>query len=258
MLVRERSEVLPICAKVQSSLLPLIFRIWGVRMSTKAFCFFLALLSTLVAHPVSAAASEIVRYRMPVDGTIIDAFRPPSHPYGPGNRGWELQVDLWSNVVAPADGIITFAGQVGGTSSVVIQHADGVRTTLSKLDEIEPGVEKGASVVAGQRIGEASGSLYFGARCGSVYIDPALLFDLDVFLVPLNGTASEQQRSSVCSSGESLSGNVRDWLTGPAEQGPEEDGRSLLDGMLDAAIELVARWAREREINDVFPKTPSP
>src|SRR4051812_9400680 len=81
--------------------------------------------------------AQAVAYRLPVEGVVIDPFRPPISPYGPGNRGWEFSVKPGAEVVAPATGVVTFAGQVGGKLNVVIQHDDGVRTTISKLRSID-------------------------------------------------------------------------------------------------------------------------
>src|SRR5690606_27291950 len=35
------------------------------------------------------APAEAVAYSAPVDAAVADPFRPPDHPYGPGNRGLE-------------------------------------------------------------------------------------------------------------------------------------------------------------------------
>ena len=76
-------------------------------------------------------------------------------------------------MVAPADGVVTFAGQVGGQLFVVVRHADGVRTTMGNLASIV--VVVGQSVVAGQQVGTTEGRIHFGARVGAAYIDPNLL-----------------------------------------------------------------------------------
>ena len=166
-------------------------------------CVFLVLFMVFVA----ATPVHAVIYQVPVQGVVIDPFRPPVNPYGPGNRGWEFRVDLDTEVRAPADGTVTFAGQVGGTLNVVIEHDDGVRTTLRKLTVID--VHKGDAVQAGQRIGTASGEFYFGARCGSTYIDPRKLFDRRVWLVPLDGEIEEQPSPFSCDVQTSLRDNRR-------------------------------------------------
>ena len=70
-----------------------------------------------------------VVYRVPVDAPVVDPFRPPATPYGPGNRGVDFATTAGQPVLAMADGVVVFAGQVGGTLHVVLLHADGVRTS---------------------------------------------------------------------------------------------------------------------------------
>ena len=124
-----------------------------------------------VALQVGASA---LTYRPPVDAPVIDRFRPPSTPYGPGNRGWEYRTEPGSAVRAAADGIVTFAGRVGPSSAVTITHADGLRTSYSYLESVE--VREGAAVAQGQPIGRSGPRLHFGVRRGDSYLDPATLF----------------------------------------------------------------------------------
>ena len=123
---------------------------------------------------VPAVESPIrVPYRLPVVGTVVDPYRPPNGTYGAGNRGIDLASAQGSAVVAPADGQVTFAGQVGGRLFVVVRHADGIRTTMGNLASVA--VAKGEEVTAGQTVGTTSGIMHFGARSGTTYIDPNLL-----------------------------------------------------------------------------------
>jgi murein DD-endopeptidase MepM/ murein hydrolase activator NlpD len=73
--------------------------------------------------------------------------------------------------------MVSFAGQVGGSLFVSIDHAGGLRTTYSFLSAIL--VKKGQAVVQGQPIAlsgpGAAGekpNLHFGLRSGSEYLDP--------------------------------------------------------------------------------------
>jgi hypothetical protein len=144
-------------------------------------------ISLLFVLCVPAAASAVV-YRPPVGGNVIDSFRPPATPYGPGNRGWEYATTPGSPVRSAADGVVTFTGQVGGVLNVVVRHDDGVLTTYSKLQSIAVG--RGQQVHAGDVVGAASADVYFGARCDGSYFDPALLFTARIHLVPNDGGAS--------------------------------------------------------------------
>ena len=127
----------------------------------------------VVAAPTPVDPPARVQYRPPVNGTVVDPYRPPAGPYGPGNRGIDLASEPGGPVVSPADGVVTFAGQVGGQLFVVVRHADGVRTTMGTLASVT--VVAGQRVGAGQQVGTTGGRLHFGARVGKAYIDPNLL-----------------------------------------------------------------------------------
>lgn len=121
----------------------------------------------------------------PVDAPIVDPFRPPPGPYGPGNRGLEYGTGRGEVVRASADGTVVFAGPVAGSLHVTVLHADGVRTSYSFLATVEVAV--GRRVRQGDRLGTAGGHLHFGARLGDAYFDPAALFGTaitDVELLP--------------------------------------------------------------------------
>jgi murein DD-endopeptidase MepM/ murein hydrolase activator NlpD len=78
---------------------------------------------------------------------------------------------------------VAFAGWVGGSLFVSIDHVDGVRTTYSWLSEVL--VRKGQSVARGEPVARSGHGhqevpephLHFGARMGSSYIDPMLLLE---------------------------------------------------------------------------------
>lgn len=131
-----------------------------------------------------------VRYEPPVEAPVVDPFRPPANPYGPGNRGIEYATVVGTEVGAAADGVVTFAGFVAGSLFVTVLHADGVRTTASYLASIR--VVAGLRVNRGEVIGIAAARLHISARVGGEYIDPASLWgsgSSHVFLVPLAGGA---------------------------------------------------------------------
>jgi murein DD-endopeptidase MepM/ murein hydrolase activator NlpD len=115
-----------------------------------------------------------VVYRVPVDAPVADPFRPPATPYGPGNRGIDFATTAGQPVLAMADGVVVFAGQVGGTLHVVVRHADGVRTSYSFLAVVL--VSVGQPVLSGTPVGRAGIDVHVGARVGDEYIDPASLW----------------------------------------------------------------------------------
>ena len=114
----------------------------------------------------------------PVRGPVIRAFDPPEDPYGPGHRGIDIAAEPGTPVVAPADGVVTFAGQVGGHLFVTIDHGGDLRSTCSWVSALS--VRAGDVVRAGQEIartgwghpGAPVPHLHFGVRSGEAYVDP--------------------------------------------------------------------------------------
>jgi hypothetical protein len=144
-----------------------------------------ALLPLTGARP--AGAGPPVAYRPPVDAPVVDGFRPPTTPYGPGNRGVDYGTDPGTVVRAAADGVVTFAGLVAGSRHVTVLHDDGLRTTASYLDRID--VVVGQRVRQGDELGTTAAQLHFSARDGDAYLDPLALFGSDlphVWLVPFD------------------------------------------------------------------------
>lgn len=125
------------------------------------------------AAPPAAAEGAAVSYRPPVDGPVVDRFRPPATPYGAGNLGVDYATAPGTPVRAAAGGEVVFAGPVGGTLHVVVLHADGVRTSYSFLAAVA--VARGQLVGPGAPIATAGVGVHFGARVGDAYLDPVVL-----------------------------------------------------------------------------------
>jgi murein DD-endopeptidase MepM/ murein hydrolase activator NlpD len=109
---------------------------------------------------------------------VIRPFDPPEGPYGAGHRGIDIAAEPGTPVVAPADGVVTFAGQVGGHLFVTIDHGGDLRSTCSWVSALS--VRAGDVVRAGQEIartgwghpGAPVPHLHFGVRLGDTYVDP--------------------------------------------------------------------------------------
>jgi murein DD-endopeptidase MepM/ murein hydrolase activator NlpD len=125
-----------------------------------------------VAEPRSPGAA--VSYAPPVSGPVVDPFRLPLGPYGPGNRGLEYTTVPGATARAIGAGSVTFAGQVAGRLVVTIEHPDGLRSSLVGLASVS--VTRGQVVSARQPVGRAATRLHLGVRRGDVYLDPATLF----------------------------------------------------------------------------------
>ena len=143
-----------------------------------------ALIVALFGHVAAAgeplSVGEPVRQRgpvihePPVDAPVVDPFRQPENPFGPGNRGIEYGPTSGHVVRASAGGVVTFAGSVAGNLFVTVAHDGSLRTTVGFLEQVL--VSPGDAVVQGQPIAIGAASLHFSARVDGLYIDPATLF----------------------------------------------------------------------------------
>lgn len=115
-------------------------------------------------------------YRPPLQAPVIDPFRPPATPWGPGNRGLEYRTVPGQPVRSIGAGQVVFAGQVGGRLAVTVLHPDGRRSSYSDLASID--VEVGNVVPRGSSVGRAGSTFHLGLREGDRYIDPAAVLGL--------------------------------------------------------------------------------
>ncbi len=162
------------------------------RLAVAVLAVCLVASSALVGE--AAGATQTVVYRPPVDGPVVDGYRPPASPYAPGNRGLDYATVPGQAVGAAADGEVVYAGRIGPSAHVVVLHADGIRTSYSFLDSVS--VARGDRVTGGQVVGTAGPVLHFGARAGEGYIDPALLLasgppEVNLVPVPLREPQAE-------------------------------------------------------------------
>lgn len=119
-------------------------------------------------------------HRLPVRAAVIRGFDNPELPYMAGHRGVDLAVPPGAPVVASMQGVVAFAGMVGGRPVVSIDHPGGIRTTY---DPVVPSVSRGQKVERGEVIGVVSveneythgPGLGWGAKIGDSYLDPLSL-----------------------------------------------------------------------------------
>lgn len=133
----------------------------------------------------------------PVPLDLARPFDGPAEPWLPGHRGVDLHAQVNQTVVSPGSGVVTFAGTVVDRSVVVVQHPNGLRSSLEPVDAL---VGVGDAVEPGQAIGTLQdvpghcaphACVHWGVRRGDDYVDP-----LDVLtgfgpirLLPLHSTA---------------------------------------------------------------------
>lgn len=159
------------------------------------------ILGVAISVPLAQPAVAAVPWSWPVTGAIVRGFDPPDSPYGSGHRGIDIAAAVGTTVGAPDDGVVSFAGPVGGRLFLTIDHGGGLTSTSSWLTSLL--VRKGAHVVRGQPIATTGWGhpdllvphLHFSARLNGSYVDPlTYLGALDVSslirLAPL-ATATE-------------------------------------------------------------------
>ncbi|WP_134773691.1 M23 family metallopeptidase [Ornithinimicrobium flavum] len=147
--------------------------------------------------PVSrpAGREETAAWGWPLAGrpSVVRGFDPPARRWLPGHRGIDLAGIEGEAVLAVADGVVTFSGEVAGVGVVSVTHASGLRSTYQPVSEAP---DRGQRVRRGARIGglEASGShcaprvcLHLGAvRDRDTYVDPTpLLLGVELTLLPV-------------------------------------------------------------------------
>lgn len=128
-----------------------------------------------------APSAELIEqwlWPVPAPIRVVSPFRAPPTPYSAGHRGIDVAVDRGTRVVAPAAGVVSFAGRVVDRGVVAIDHGNGVVSAVEPVDAL---VEQGTAIVAGDTIGiVASGGhcaaecVHFGVRINGEYVSPYL------------------------------------------------------------------------------------
>ncbi|HSP75317.1 MAG TPA: M23 family metallopeptidase [Cryobacterium sp.] len=139
--------------------------------------------------PAGAAPAEAVpaaetatagswHWPLPPPHPVLRGFQAPATLYAPGHRGLDLSAEAGREVVAPAEGVVSFAGLVVDRPVLSIQHADGL---VSSLEPVSADVAVGDRVTAGQLVGAvadgghcAGRCLHLGARLNGGYVSPLL------------------------------------------------------------------------------------
>ncbi|MDX2334099.1 M23 family metallopeptidase [Brevundimonas vesicularis] len=133
-------------------------------------------LPSVTAEPAPAPAAPATpasSYIMPLEGRVtsgLGARRAPLRGASTDHGGIDIAVPIGTPVVAPADGVVEFAGPRGrGGNTVLIRHADGRTTGYAHLDSINvkagDRVTQGTAFAASGNTGNSTGPhLHFSAR----------------------------------------------------------------------------------------------
>jgi murein DD-endopeptidase MepM/ murein hydrolase activator NlpD len=135
-------------------------------------------LAGLATAPVAPHARAAGDWTWPVTGVLLRGFDPPDSPYGSGHRGIDIAGSPGTIVIAPADGVVTFAGSVGGRLFLTIDHGGGLESTYSWLDAVL--VQRNDLVRRGDPVARSGWGhtgaliphLHLGVRLADVYVDP--------------------------------------------------------------------------------------
>jgi murein DD-endopeptidase MepM/ murein hydrolase activator NlpD len=155
----------------------------------------LAVVLIALAPPAQALDQE---WSPPVDGPVVRGFEPPTKPFGPRHLGIDFEADPGTPVRAAGDGLVAFAGPVGRSRAVGIEHPGARRTTYAYLRRLV--VRSGTPVRRGEVIGFSGGEgpghkrdvVHFGYRLKGRPQDPAQLFQPSrprISLAPMDAPA---------------------------------------------------------------------
>lgn len=119
------------------------------------------------------------------------------------HNGVDFELEEGAPIFAPRGGVVLRKGkQRAAGLYVVISHAGGYETAYNHLSEIEPGLEIGASVLAGQKIGGAGCTgyctkthLHFAMKKNGRWIDPAKY--IRSYPAPFNRVVSRLDLSTI-------------------------------------------------------------
>ncbi|WP_328942314.1 M23 family metallopeptidase [Streptomyces sp. NBC_00250] len=114
---------------------------------------------------------------------ILRGWQPPPGPYAAGHRGVDLAAPPGTQVLAPTDGTVTFAGPVGGRGALTLTlPATGTPPLRTTFTPVTPLVTTGTRVRAGTPIARVTpgthcprSCLHWGLLRGDQYLNPLLL-----------------------------------------------------------------------------------
>ncbi len=116
----------------------------------------------------------------PVEGTVTGSFGERVDPFngeGAFHSGIDISTTYGHAVLAPADGLVTFADQMSGYGRVVmVQHAHGISTRFGHL--------AGFAVIPGQQVRRGDTLGYVGLSGRST--GPHLHYEVRINDVPVN------------------------------------------------------------------------
>lgn len=191
----------------------------------------------VAAQPRPARPCPGVGFQPPTSAVVIDPFRPPASPFGPGNRGLTYATVAGSPVSAIGAGVVRFAGPIAGQWYVTVGHSADMDSTYSFLASV---VVSAGDVVRGGDVVGLAGALPFhlGVRRNGAYVDPATVLGsapshLRARLVPNDRfgdgggcarPAAVRAGPSAAPGGATALATVGQAVAGPLEHAPPHSG----------------------------------
>jgi murein DD-endopeptidase MepM/ murein hydrolase activator NlpD len=128
--------------------------------------------------PVLLLAASL--WLWPVAGAhaVARPYLAPATPYSAGHRGVDLRAEEGAEVLAPADGVVRFAGWIVDRPVLSVTHAGGV---VSSYEPVESALAEGDVVRRGDVLGTLVAGhcrepcLHLGVRIDGQYVSPLLL-----------------------------------------------------------------------------------
>ena len=150
----------------------------------------------------------------PLPGPVVRGFDPPEQVWLAGHRGVDLAGTPGDPVVAPADGVVSYAGVLAGRPVLVVDHGD-LRSTLEPVDAV---VAVGARVSMGDVVGHLADGhacstgtcLHWGLKRGDDYLDPWSMISSPVRLLPEGAATGVRTRAAARESARAFSDAAAD------------------------------------------------
>jgi murein DD-endopeptidase MepM/ murein hydrolase activator NlpD len=109
------------------------------------------------------------------DHVVVRPFIAPLTPFASGHRGIDVAAATGAPVLAPADGVVHFAGEVVDRPVLSIRHPGGI---ISSYEPVESKLVVGEAVSGGERVGAVVAGhcdqpcLHLGVRLHGRYVSP--------------------------------------------------------------------------------------
>ncbi|HWL01666.1 MAG TPA: M23 family metallopeptidase [Microbacteriaceae bacterium] len=133
-----------------------------------------SLVAALLAFIAPLAGQDAWRWPVDPPRRVLKAFVGPPEPWLPGHRGIDIAARA-EVLLAPAAGIVRFAGRVVDRGVLSIDHGDGI---VSSYEPVEAVVAEGEAVARGQVIASidlghcAVPCVHVGVRIDGEYRNP--------------------------------------------------------------------------------------